>query len=45
MIEDLETEVERIKALIKDLYLSDSMPWIVGYSGGKDSTQKTCTRD
>ena len=42
MIEDLETEVERIKALIKDLYLSDSMPWIVGYSGGKDST--TCVQ-
>jgi DNA sulfur modification protein DndC len=23
---------------IRDLYLSDSMPWIIGYSGGKDST-------
>jgi DNA sulfur modification protein DndC len=23
---------------IQDLYLSDSMPWIIGYSGGKDST-------
>jgi DNA sulfur modification protein DndC len=23
---------------IQDLYRSDSMPWIVGYSGGKDST-------
>lgn len=23
---------------IQDLYLSDGMPWIVGYSGGKDST-------
>jgi DNA sulfur modification protein DndC len=23
---------------IQDLYLSDSLPWIVGYSGGKDST-------
>lgn len=42
MIEDLEYEVERIKALIKELYLSDSMPWIVGYSGGKDST--TCVQ-
>lgn len=23
---------------IQELYLSDAMPWIVGYSGGKDST-------
>lgn len=23
---------------IKDVYLSDSRPWVVGYSGGKDST-------
>ena len=27
-----------IKEHIKELYLSDSIPWIVGYSGGKDST-------
>jgi DNA sulfur modification protein DndC len=33
--------VESIKALtteIKDFYLSDDIPWVVGYSGGKDST-------
>src|SRR5687767_13858739 len=23
---------------IKELYLSDDIPWVVGYSGGKDST-------
>ena len=23
---------------IQDTYLSDNLPWIVGYSGGKDST-------
>jgi DNA sulfur modification protein DndC len=23
---------------IQELYLSDSLPWIIGYSGGKDST-------
>ena len=23
---------------IKSLYLSDDRPWVVGYSGGKDST-------
>ena len=23
---------------IQNLYLEDNMPWIIGYSGGKDST-------
>ncbi|MBN3492226.1 DNA phosphorothioation system sulfurtransferase DndC [Vibrio neptunius] len=32
--ESLETSIEHIKAL----YLSDSIPWVLGYSGGKDST-------
>ncbi|MDB5875381.1 MAG: sulfurtransferase DndC [Ramlibacter sp.] len=27
-----------IVAEIRELYLSDSIPWIIGYSGGKDST-------
>src|SRR5258707_7349335 len=25
-------------AEIRELYLSDAIPWVVGYSGGKDST-------
>lgn len=32
---------ETVKALleeIKELYLADQIPWVVGYSGGKDST-------
>lgn len=29
---------EQIIAEIQELYLSDSLPWVVGYSGGKDST-------
>jgi DNA sulfur modification protein DndC len=29
---------EQIVSEIRELYHSDSMPWIVGYSGGKDST-------
>lgn len=29
---------EHIIKEIQALYLSDSMPWIIGYSGGKDST-------
>jgi DNA sulfur modification protein DndC len=35
------TMEDRIKAAIRntqDLYLSDTLPWVVGYSGGKDST-------
>lgn len=29
---------EQIVYEIRELYLSDAIPWIVGYSGGKDST-------
>ena len=32
---------ETVKALIteiQDLYLADHIPWVVGYSGGKDSS-------
>jgi len=35
------TMEDRINVAIRntqDLYLSDSLPWVVGYSGGKDST-------
>lgn len=42
MIDDIEQEVNRLKSIIQELYLSDSMPWIIGYSGGKDST--TCVQ-
>lgn len=34
----MKTPFEQIVDEIRQLYLSDSMPWIVGYSGGKDST-------
>ncbi|WP_258958194.1 hypothetical protein [Acinetobacter colistiniresistens] len=27
-----------IHASIQEVYLSDQRPWVVGYSGGKDST-------
>jgi DNA sulfur modification protein DndC len=32
------TSVEDITKEIQELYLSDTIPWIIGYSGGKDST-------
>ena len=34
----MTTSVPDLVHEIQDLYLSDEMPWIVGYSGGKDST-------
>lgn len=30
--------IEALKQEIVDLYTSDEIPWVVGYSGGKDST-------
>lgn len=30
--------IDAIKREIVELYLSDEIPWVVGYSGGKDST-------
>ncbi len=34
----LKATVEHLKEEIRELYLADDVPWIVGYSGGKDST-------
>lgn len=34
----LRKTVGQLQAVIRDLYLSDTIPWVVGYSGGKDST-------
>lgn len=33
-----ETVLEKIYKEIQEVYLSDNRPWILGYSGGKDST-------
>ncbi len=30
--------IDHLKTEIQDLYCSDEIPWVVGYSGGKDST-------
>ena len=30
--------IESMKETIRNLYLADDIPWVVGYSGGKDST-------
>lgn len=34
----LNTAVDHLVAEIQNLYQEDSTPWVVGYSGGKDST-------
>lgn len=34
----LKQTLEDAKAHIKQLYSSDEIPWVIGYSGGKDST-------
>ncbi len=34
----MTTPADVIVQEIQELYLSDSIPWIIGYSGGKDST-------
>ena len=34
----LAERIELVTNNIKDLYFQDDLPWIVGYSGGKDST-------
>lgn len=34
----LATTVEQLVERTKQLYLEDDVPWVVGYSGGKDST-------
>ena len=31
-------EIEELKAEVRELYRADDVPWIIGYSGGKDST-------
>lgn len=35
---EIEDRIETAIRNTQDLYLSDTLPWVVGYSGGKDST-------
>jgi DNA sulfur modification protein DndC len=37
-VEGIKHEVAALTAEIQRLYLEDETPWVVGYSGGKDST-------
>lgn len=38
LFEDKPNLVEQAKEEIKKVYLGDDRPWVIGYSGGKDST-------
>lgn len=31
-------EIEHIYEIVRELYLAEDIPWVIGYSGGKDST-------
>lgn len=35
---ELVEDIEALSTEIKDLYCLDAIPWVIGYSGGKDST-------
>ncbi|AFZ54166.1 DNA phosphorothioation system sulfurtransferase DndC [Cyanobacterium aponinum UTEX 3221] len=37
-LEELVNDIEMLTAEIQELYCQDSLPWIIGYSGGKDSS-------
>ncbi len=33
-----KNDINKLASLIREIYLEDSIPWVIGYSGGKDST-------
>ena len=35
---ELVEDIKKLNTEIQELYCLDSIPWVVGYSGGKDST-------
>lgn len=37
-VEQLIEDIKFLTAEIQDLYCADDIPWVIGYSGGKDST-------
>jgi DNA sulfur modification protein DndC len=37
-VNDLVEEIKKLTKEIKELYCLDDIPWVLGYSGGKDST-------
>jgi DNA sulfur modification protein DndC len=37
-LEELVEEIQMLTEEIQELYCQDAIPWVIGYSGGKDST-------
>jgi len=37
-VADLVKDIQSLTSEIQELYCSDQIPWVIGYSGGKDST-------
>lgn len=37
-VAELVEDIESLTTEIQELYCLDAIPWVVGYSGGKDST-------
>ena len=37
-LQDSASKYEDIKSQLRELYINDHRPWLVGFSGGKDST-------
>ncbi|HAZ49383.1 MAG TPA: DNA phosphorothioation system sulfurtransferase DndC [Cyanobacteria bacterium UBA11369] len=37
-VSELVEDIQKLSKEIQELYSSDEIPWIIGYSGGKDST-------
>ena len=37
-LEELVAEIKALTTEIKELYCQDQIPWVIGYSGGKDSS-------
>lgn len=33
-----KSKIDGLKETVKNLYMADDIPWVIGYSGGKDST-------
>lgn len=38
MVSVTQESISELTGVIRELYLSDDIPWMIGYSGGKDST-------
>ncbi|MBD1936327.1 DNA phosphorothioation system sulfurtransferase DndC [Microcoleus sp. FACHB-68] len=38
IVADLVEDIQSLTTEIQELYCSDEIPWVIGYSGGKDST-------